>query len=115
MTLEALRGRSIRLAQRPDRGDRLKNAFLSAPDVDVDVFRTQIQRMGPDRPRIALLVSQDDSALALSKTIWGGVPRLGEINPGLEPYRSEMEKDAGSPSRPDLAEKGRRQHARPRL
>ena len=45
VTLEALRGRSFWLAQRPDRGDKLKNAFLVAPDVDVDVFRTQIQRM----------------------------------------------------------------------
>jgi esterase/lipase superfamily enzyme len=71
----------------------VKNAFLVAPDVDVDVFRAQIKRMGPNRPRIALFVSQDDSALQLSKTIWGGVPRLGEINPGIEPYRTELEKD----------------------
>jgi esterase/lipase superfamily enzyme len=93
VTLEALRGRSIRLAQRPGTRDKLKNAFLVAPDVDVDVFRSQIKRMGPNRPRIALFVSQDDKALELSKTIWGGVPRLGEINPGLEPYRTELEKD----------------------
>jgi esterase/lipase superfamily enzyme len=93
VTLEALRGRSIRLAQRPGQVDKVKNAFLVAPDVDVDVFRTQIKRMGPNRPRIALFVSQDDKALELSKTIWGGVPRLGEINPGIEPYRTELEKD----------------------
>ena len=93
VTLEALRGRSIRLAQRPGTRDKVKNAFLVAPDVDVDVFRAQIKRMGPNRPRIALFVSQDDLALQLSKTIWGGVPRLGEINPGIEPYRTELEKD----------------------
>jgi esterase/lipase superfamily enzyme len=67
--------------------------MLVAPDVDVDVFRTQIQRMGAARPRIALFVSQDDKALDLSKVIWGGVPRLGEIDPTLEPYRSEFERD----------------------
>lgn len=92
VTLEALRGRSMRVAQATT-GDKLKYAMLVAPDVDVDVFRTQIQRMGAARPRIALFVSQDDKALGLSKIIWGGVPRLGEINPTLEPYRSEFERD----------------------
>lgn len=91
VTLEALRGRSIRLAQRPGR-DKVKNAFLVAPDVDVDVFRTQIERMGPNRRRIALFVSQDDMALRLSKSIWGGMPRLGEIDVAQEPYRSDLEK-----------------------
>ena len=65
VTLEALRGRSIRLAQRPGARDKVKNAFLVAPDVDVDVFRTQIKRMGPNRPRIALFVSQDDFSAAI--------------------------------------------------
>ena len=92
VTLEALRGRSMRVAQATI-GDKLKYAMLVAPDVDVDVFRTQIQRMGTARPRVALFVSQDDKALALSKIIWGGVPRLGEIDPKLEPYRSEFERD----------------------
>lgn len=93
VTLEALRGRSMRATQARTKGDKLKYAMLVAPDVDVDVFRTQIQRMGAARPRIALFVSQDDKALDLSKVIWGGVPRLGEINPTLEPYRSEFERD----------------------
>ena len=47
--------------------------------------------MGTSRPRIALFVSQDDQALKLSKTIWGGVQRLGEIDPSQEPYHSELE------------------------
>ncbi|HLG82015.1 MAG TPA: alpha/beta hydrolase [Bradyrhizobium sp.] len=90
VALEALRSRYIR----PDRVvDKLKNVMLVAPDVDVDVFRTQIHRMGAKRPRFSLFVSQDDRALALSKTIWGGVPRLGEVNPEEEPYRSELARD----------------------
>lgn len=93
VTLEALRGRSMRISQATTKTDKLKYAMLVAPDVDVDVFRSQIQRMGAARPRIALFVSQDDKALDLSKIIWGGVPRLGEINPTLEPYRSEFERD----------------------
>jgi esterase/lipase superfamily enzyme len=90
VTLEALRtmaNRSKRIAA------KIKNVLLVAPDVDVDVFRTQIQSLGASRPRIALFVSRDDQALALSKTIWGGVPRLGDVDPTVEPYRSEFERD----------------------
>jgi esterase/lipase superfamily enzyme len=67
--------------------------MLVAPDVDVDVFRAQIQRMGASRPRIALFVSQDDAALRLSRTIADDAPRLGNIDPTQEPYRSELERD----------------------
>ncbi len=77
----------------PLKTDKLKNVMLVAPDVDVDVFRMQIQRMGAARPRIALFVSQDDPALNLSKNIWGGIPRLGDVDPTQEPYRSEFERD----------------------
>jgi esterase/lipase superfamily enzyme len=95
VALEALRGRSMRGGQTAAsiKADKLKNAMLVAPDVDVDVFRAQIQRMGPARPRIALFVSQDDSALRLSSTIADDVPRLGNIDPTQEPYRSELERD----------------------
>lgn len=95
VALEALRGRSMRGGQTAAsiRADKLKNAMLVAPDVDVDVFRAQIQRMGTARPRIALFVSQDDSALRLSRTIADDVPRLGNVDPTLEPYRSELERD----------------------
>jgi esterase/lipase superfamily enzyme len=73
--------------------DKLKNVMLVAPDVDVDVFRTQIERVGNARPRITSFVSQDDQALSLSKNIWGGVARLGDVDPTHEPYRSEFERD----------------------
>ena len=95
LTLEALRGRSMRAVQAGIRArpDKLKTALLVAPDVDVDVFRMQVQRMGVMRPRMALFVSQDDNALELSEKLSGGVPRLGRIDPATEPYRSELEKD----------------------
>jgi esterase/lipase superfamily enzyme len=95
VALEALRGRSMRGGQTAKslQADKLKNVMLVAPDVDVDVFRSQIQRMGAARPRIALFVSQDDEALSLSRTIWGGIPRLGDVDPAQEPYRTEFEHD----------------------
>lgn len=90
ITLEALRTRSIRTARKPD---KIKNVLLVAPDVDVDVFRTQIQRIGTANMRFALFVSQDDRALSLSRTIWGDMPRLGDVNPEQEPYLSEFAKN----------------------
>jgi esterase/lipase superfamily enzyme len=61
------------------------------------VFRTQLQRMGNARPQIFLFVSQDDDALALSKMIWGDVPRIGDINPNQKPIGPSLSV-TGSPS-----------------
>jgi esterase/lipase superfamily enzyme len=88
VTLEALRGKAI--AGGGKIGGKIKNVFLVAPDVDVDVFRAQIRRMGTSRPRFALFVSQDDRALGLSQLIWGGMPRIGDINPDQEPYNEAL-------------------------
>jgi esterase/lipase superfamily enzyme len=54
--------------------EKVKNVLLVAPDVDIDVFRTEIHRTGNPRPRIALFVSQDDQALKLSKLVGGARP-----------------------------------------
>ena len=88
--LEALGSKSIHARKI---GDNVKNILLVAPDVDVDAFRTEFQQMGRPRPRIALFVSQDDQALKLSKSIWGGKPRLGDANPGQESYLSDFERE----------------------
>lgn len=90
VTLEALRGRSLRHVARGN--DKVKQAMLVAPDVDVDVFRATIKRMGPNRPKMLLFASQDDGALSLSKEIWGGVDRIGEVG-ATEPYRTEFERE----------------------
>jgi esterase/lipase superfamily enzyme len=89
LTLEALRARAIRSGSV---GGKIKNVLLVAPDVSVDAFPTEIQQMGNKRPRIALFVSQDDPALKLSRTIAGGIQRVGDINPDQEPYRSEFQR-----------------------
>ena len=71
-------------------GDKVKNVLLVAPDVAVNDFQTEIQQLGRKRPRIALFISQDDGALKLSRTIAGGVQRLGDIDPQREPYKTEF-------------------------
>ena len=95
ITLEALRGRSIRATRSAynSKSDKLKNVFMVAPDVDVDVFRVELQRMGSFRPHIFLFVSRDDEALRLSQFIWGGAPRLGDVNADQEPYQTQFERD----------------------
>jgi len=71
----------------------VKNVLLVAPDVDVDLFRTQMRQMGSARPRFALFTSQDDHALKLSKSISGGITRLGDVDPDQEPYKSDFQRE----------------------
>jgi len=74
-------------------GDKVKNVLLVAPDVAVNDFQTEIQQLGHRRPRIALFISQDDGALKLSRTIAGGIQRLGDIDPQQEPYKTDFARE----------------------
>ncbi len=88
LTLESLRQMAIR-----DRrvAPKIRNVILAAPDVDMDLAREAFRDMGPNRPRLTLMVSGDDQALAVSRLVWGDSVRLGAIDPTAEPYRSELE------------------------
>jgi esterase/lipase superfamily enzyme len=88
LALESLRQMAIRNGRLPA---KFKNVMLAAPDVDVDVFRSQIADMGKQHPQFTLFVSRDDRALALSRRVWGDVPRLGSIDPEQAPYKQELE------------------------
>lgn len=87
LALESLRQMAIRNGGLPA---KFKNVMLAAPDVDVDVFGSQIADMGKQRPRFTLFVSRDDRALAVSRRLWGDVDRLGAIDPEKSPYKEEM-------------------------
>ncbi|WP_068031677.1 alpha/beta hydrolase [Rhodoplanes sp. Z2-YC6860] len=56
------------------------SVVLAAPDIDVDVFRSQMKVVGPLSPPMTLLVSRDDKALALSGRIAGERPRVGALD-----------------------------------
>ncbi|SHH06204.1 Esterase/lipase superfamily enzyme [Kaistia soli DSM 19436] len=90
VALEALRQMAIRNGRVLP---KIKNVMLASPDVDVDVFRSQMVDIGKKGPNITLFVSQDDRALAASRRVWGNVERLGQINPTLEPYATELKQD----------------------
>jgi esterase/lipase superfamily enzyme len=61
-----------------DLSGKLGDVVLASPDIDVDVFKSQMRRYGkPDKPFI-LLLSDDDRALRLSGLIAGSRPRVGD-------------------------------------
>ena len=54
------------------------NIVLAAPDIDIDLFRTQLAQLSPrTRAAIFLLISERDGALRVSARLAGGVPRVG--------------------------------------
>jgi esterase/lipase superfamily enzyme len=66
------------LAGTLDSSGKIDSVILASPDIDIDLFRTQIAILPPAfRSKIHLLVSQDDAALRVSRGIAGGVPRVG--------------------------------------
>jgi len=91
LTVETLRQMAIR-----DRvlSPKIKDIVLASPDIDVDVFRRQIEQIeaSDKAPPITLLVSQDDRALTFSRFIAGDAARLGAIDPTAERFRSILEK-----------------------
>jgi len=89
LTVEALRQMAIRDGRV---NTKITDVILASPDLDVDVFSKQFLAMGKPHPRFTLFTSRDDKALALSRRISGNIDRLGQIDPSIEPYRSELEK-----------------------
>lgn len=50
---------------------------FAAPDIDMDVFSSAIQRIGPLAGKITVIAATNDRALALSGQIAGGMTRVG--------------------------------------
>lgn len=94
VTLEALRQMAIRNNGRL--APKITNVMLAAPDVDIDVFRTQIAQIhktGGSKPaNFVLFTSRDDRALAVSRRVWGSTARLGAVDPSVEPFKSEFDR-----------------------
>ncbi|GHG80322.1 alpha/beta hydrolase [Pseudodonghicola xiamenensis] len=63
-----------------DTSGKLNNIMLAAPDIDIDVFRSQLAQIRGQVGNIYVLVSQDDFALRLSRRVSGGVVRVGAAN-----------------------------------
>jgi esterase/lipase superfamily enzyme len=56
---------------------RLRSVILASPDIDMDLFRSQLGQINRKLDGFYVLLSKDDSALKVSRRIAGGVPRVG--------------------------------------
>jgi esterase/lipase superfamily enzyme len=76
LTMEGLV--DAQLAGNLEKARRLDYVILASPDIDVDLFRTQIGLL-PQRvvDNIFILTSENDGALRVSRRLAGGVPRVG--------------------------------------
>lgn len=54
--------------------------ILASPDIDVDVFRSQLRDIGKLRTPITLLVSKSDRALMVSSILAGQRERVGKVD-----------------------------------
>lgn len=75
LTVEALR--QIRISGKPIPMDRVGNVIFAAPDIDVDVFKSQLKRFGKPAKPFIVVVSRDDKALGISDFLAGNKQRLG--------------------------------------
>ena len=56
---------------------RIGAVVFAAPDIDMDVFSSAINRIGPLAGKITVITATNDRALALSGRIAGGMTRVG--------------------------------------
>lgn len=87
LTLETLRQAAIR--GDGGFGGKLRDVMLAAPDVDLDIFRTQMREI---RRPVTVFVSADDRALDFSRRFAGDKTRLGAISAKDTEIIAELEK-----------------------
>jgi esterase/lipase superfamily enzyme len=76
VTVEALR--QIKMTGGLPQIAKLGRVFLASPDIDIDVFKSQMRRFGKPVKPFYVVISRDDRALGLSKFIAGGESRVGD-------------------------------------
>ena len=76
VTVEALR--QIKISGDLDNTGKFGLVFLAAPDIDIDVFKSQMRRFGKPKKPFYIVLSRDDRALWLSNAIAGGAGRVGD-------------------------------------
>ncbi|WP_271619085.1 alpha/beta hydrolase [Bradyrhizobium sp. CCBAU 51745] len=75
LTLESLRQLYARYGDTVT--GKIGTVVFAAPDIDMDVFSSAIQRIGPLAGKITVIAATNDRALALSGQIAGGMTRVG--------------------------------------
>lgn len=75
VTVEALR--QIRISGGLPQASKFGHVVLAAPDIDIDVFKSQMRRFGKPAKPFFIVLSKDDKALGASNFLAGGRGRLG--------------------------------------
>jgi len=78
VTVEALR--QIKISGHPLPSDKIGSIVLASPDIDLDVFKSQLRSFGTAHKPFTVVLSENDKALGLSKFIAGGESRVGDAN-----------------------------------
>jgi esterase/lipase superfamily enzyme len=78
VTVEALR--QIKISGDLENAGKFGLVFLAAPDIDIDVFKSQMRRFGKPKRPFYIVLSKDDRALWLSNAIAGGAARVGDTS-----------------------------------
>ncbi|MGL5448429.1 MAG: alpha/beta hydrolase [Rhabdaerophilum sp.] len=78
-TLVALEALRMHRDRHGDKGlDRLGAIVFAAPDIDADVFRAGLEKLGPLREKMTVITATNDRALDLSRRLAGG-DRVGAL------------------------------------
>jgi esterase/lipase superfamily enzyme len=75
VVMEALR--DLAMTGRRDVLRRIGGVVLAAPDIDIDVFQSQMHDIGTLPKPFTIVVSRRDRALGISRRLAGGHPRVG--------------------------------------
>ncbi len=76
LTMEAIRQAAMQRKFNTTR--KIKTVILASPDIDLDVFETQIKPLPRSQRKFYVLIAKNDKALGFSKKIAGGVSRVGD-------------------------------------
>lgn len=82
VTVEAFR--QIKISGLLPPGGKIGTVVLAAPDIDIDVFKSEMQRIGKPKKPFLIILSKDDRALGLSRFIAGDKDRLGASGDAAE-------------------------------
>jgi esterase/lipase superfamily enzyme len=75
LTMEALR--QIYARHGAVASERIASVVFASPDIDLDVFTSSVERIGPLASKITVVTATNDRALAVSGWMAGGVTRVG--------------------------------------
>jgi len=79
LTMEAVR--QAALLGQLNASRKMRHVILASPDIDVNVFETQLDHIPRSKRNVYVFISANDKALGISKFLAGGVARVGDADP----------------------------------